>query len=226
MKKLFYTLIILPLIFTACNVRPDAYFEADSYIVNTVEEVWFTNMTYNAVEYEWDFDDGTFSDAVNPIHTFNASGEYEVVLTAFNRNGNTDQHSEIITVLSPTQLLIQVRDIDFPADGSADARVRLYPTLTDWDYETNLVAQGYTDSNGNIIFENLDPFVYYVDVFEANFDNWALGAADASYIRTPQVVENSITTFTAWVEYVAKGKAEGTKRDRAAIIAGTERKKE
>ncbi len=69
-----------------------------------------------------------------------------------------------------------------------------------------------------------------VDVFEQEFDNWALGAADAAYIRTPQLVENSITTFTAWVEYVAgKSKAvDGTsiKRNRAEIISNTVRKKE
>ena len=80
--------------------------------------------------------------------------------------------------------------------------------------------------NGNIIFEGLDPYVYYVDVFEENFDNWALGAADAAYIRTPQLVENSVTTFTAWVEYVAGMKAEGKKRNRAEVISAIERKKE
>ena len=226
MKKIYLLLAIIPLVFTACDIRPDAFFYVDNNVVYTGEEVWFTNETYNAVEYEWDFDDGTYSSAVNPIHTFNASGEYEVILTAFNRKGTTDQYSEIITVIAPTQLLVQVRDIDYPADGIANARVRLYPTLTDWDYESNLVAQGYTDSNGNIIFEGLDPYVYYVDVFEDEFDNWGLGAADAAYIRTPQLVENSITTFTAYVEYVAGGKAEGEKRDRKEIISSIERKKE
>ena len=226
MKKIYLLLAIIPLVFTSCDIRPDAFFYVDNNVVYTGEEVWFTNETYNAVEYEWDFDDGTYSSAVNPIHTFNATGEYEVILTAFNRKGTTDQYSEIITVIAPTQLLVQVRDIDYPADGIANARVRLYPTLTDWDYESNLVAQGYTDSNGNIIFEGLDPYVYYVDVFENEFDNWALGAADAAYIRTPQLVENSITTFTAYVEYVAGGKAVGEKRDRKEIISSIERKKE
>ena len=226
MKKIFYILLVLPFIFNACEVSPEAFFYVDDNIVYTGEEVWFTNDSYNAVDYEWDFDDGTASNAINPIHIFNASGEYEVLLTAFSRNGNTDQYVQTITVVSQTQLLIQVRDIDYPDDGISDARVRLYPTLTHWDNETSLVAQGYTDSNGNIIFEGLGPYVYYVDVFENDFDNWGLGAADASYIRTPQVVENSITTFTAYVEFVSKGKAVGETRNRAEIIAKTVRKKE
>lgn len=82
MKKIIYILAAFAFILSACEVRPDAYFLVDNDLVDVGEEVWFTNDTYNAVEYEWDFDDGTYSGAVNPIHTFNGSGEYEVILTA------------------------------------------------------------------------------------------------------------------------------------------------
>ena len=47
---------------------------------NTVN---FTNNSTNATSYIWDLGDGTFSSDVNPVHTYTASGNYLVKLTAF-----------------------------------------------------------------------------------------------------------------------------------------------
>jgi len=45
--------------------------------------VHFTNSSLLATHYEWNFDDGTVSTLVNPIHQFTASGVYQVRLVAF-----------------------------------------------------------------------------------------------------------------------------------------------
>ncbi len=49
--------------------------------------VTFTNNSTNATSFEWDFGDGESSTEENPVHTYAASGEYEVTLTATNDCG-------------------------------------------------------------------------------------------------------------------------------------------
>jgi PKD repeat protein len=47
-------------------------------------EVQFINNSTLATDYLWDFGDGTTSAEANPLHTFDAAGNYEVTLTASN----------------------------------------------------------------------------------------------------------------------------------------------
>ncbi|MEL6654786.1 MAG: PKD domain-containing protein, partial [Bacteroidota bacterium] len=42
----------------------------------------FTNSSLNAVDYLWDFGDGTVSNAANPSHTYTAPGDYTITLVA------------------------------------------------------------------------------------------------------------------------------------------------
>ncbi len=50
--------------------------------------------------WSWDFGDGETSDEQNPVHTFGASGNYTVTLTAGNSYGtNTEEKSSYISVL-------------------------------------------------------------------------------------------------------------------------------
>ncbi len=209
MKKLLYTLLILiPFGFTACTLTPVAEFYVDDTEVYIGEEVWFTNDSYNAVEYDWDFGDGTWTDVENPVHTFNASGTYEVVLTAYNRNGRADEAAITISVLTPTILEIEVLEWndEYPVSG---ATVTLFNTLNDWyDFTNAIVPTGLTNRNGKVVFYGLGEFVYYVDVTEANHDNLDFyGFENNNYLRTQQLVPNEINQFIAWVDYV------GTKGD-------------
>ncbi len=50
------------------------------------------------IGYEWDFDDGNTSTALNPTHTFNNPGAYQVSLTIVNTEGLRDTATLIITV--------------------------------------------------------------------------------------------------------------------------------
>ncbi|MEA1887118.1 MAG: PKD domain-containing protein [Bacteroidota bacterium] len=222
MKKVFLIIFIIPVILSSCEIFPEAYFFTDKVQVYIGEEIYFTNESYNAVDYEWDFGDGTFSNAVHPIHSYSASGTYEVMLTAYSKTGASDRAYQTITVVSPTILEVEVLEWndEYPVAG---ANVRLYPTLDDWDNETNMVDGGNTNVNGKVIFYNLGPFVYYVDVWEDHHNNWDLrGYMDDIYIRTDQLVPNEVNTFIAWVDYV--GKKGGTKRDRTMVVRKIDRK--
>ena len=51
-----------------------------------------------------------FSNDSNPVHTFTATGIFEVTLTVTSKGGHTDTSSKIITVVIPTLLEIEVRE--------------------------------------------------------------------------------------------------------------------
>lgn len=65
----------------------------------------FTNNSYDATSYLWDFGDGTTSSEKNPIHKYSGKGVYKVVLTA-KGNGKTDTYTKNITVVAPTKCYI------------------------------------------------------------------------------------------------------------------------
>lgn len=222
MRKILYISFIFSVILSSCEIYPDAFFTVDKVQAYIGEEIFFTNDSYNSVEYEWDFGDGYISSAVNPVHSYFASGTYEVMLTAYSKTGASDKAYQTITVTSPTILQIEVLEWNdsYPVEG---ANVRLYPSLTAWDREEDMVAEGNTNSNGKVIFYGLGPYVYYVDVWEEFHNNWDLrGYMDDIYIRTDQLVANEINTFIAWVDYTGgKGMAE---RDRSLVIRKLERK--
>ena len=222
MRKYIYILFILPAIVASCKVNPDAAFFVDKVDAYVGEEIFFTNDSYNAVEYEWDFDDGTYSTGVDVSHRFLATGTYNVELTAFSRTGEADRAYQTIDVYTPTTLVIEVLEWEYEY-AVANANVRLYPTLDDWDAESNMVIEANTNSNGLVTFIDLGPFVYYVDVWEAEHNNWDLrGYQNDDYIRIPQLVPNEINTYIAWVDYV--GTKGGDVRDRSMVIKKIERK--
>lgn len=77
------------------------YIQNDPYVTT----VQFTNTSQNAIEYSWDFGDGTilpfFVNAENPSHTYNSAGTYQVCLTAKPFFGLNDQTCYDVTVICP-----------------------------------------------------------------------------------------------------------------------------
>lgn len=225
MKKYFYIIFILPVILASCEVIPDARFTVDTVEAYVGEEVYFTNQSYNAVNFEWDFGDGTWTNVTNPVHTFNSTGNFEVVLTAESKSGNISRAYKTITILAPTMLEVEV--MEWRDDDQVvliqNANVRLYGSLYDWDNEENLIIEGNTDQYGKVLFTGLQQAVYYIDVWEPNFNNWDLRGYENDYwITTDQLLPNQVNRFIAYVDYVGtKGPSE---RDRSYIIKKTDRK--
>jgi len=208
---------------SSCELQPEAYFFSDKIRAEIGEEVVFFNGSSNATDYEWDFGDGTWSDAYEPIHSFNASGVFTVVLSAYSRNGLVDRSYLDIEVLSPTMLEVEVLEYydQYPVSG---ASVILYPTETDWDNETNAIVEGFTNASGKVVFTNLQSRTYYVDVWHSSHNNYTLRNEDVWFIRTDQLEKNQLNTFTAWVDYTGtKGTVE---RDRKQLLIMKERSAE
>ena len=212
MKRVIYILMVLPLILFSCEKTPVASFSTDDSVVEVGQVVFFSNSSHNGDSYEWDFGDGFISEERNPSHIFNSTGSFEVVLTVFGQSGQSDEASLTIDVLVPTLLEIEVREY-FSEDLIPDASIILYSSLPDWDAQTNSVVEGFTDVDGIAVFSNLDPFVFYVDVWEATHDNYALRNEDVGFIRTPEILPNKINRFIAWVDIAdhSSGFARGTR---------------
>ena len=96
-----------------------------------------------------------------------------MILSAYSKSGNVDRAYADIEVLSPTMLEVEVLEWydEYPVQG---ASVILYPTETDWDNETNAIVEGFTNSSGKVIFTNLGPYVYYIDVWHETHNNYTL----------------------------------------------------
>jgi hypothetical protein len=127
-----------------------------------------------------------------------------------------------IEVLIPTLLEVEVLEY-YDKYPVGNASVILYPTLSDWDNETNSISEGFTDGTGKVVFSDLDNFVYYVDVWEADHNNYTLRDEDVGFIRTDQIRPHEINRFIAYVDFVSGGKGDGT-RDRTLKIKRLERK--
>ena len=222
MKRFYIVLLVALIVFTSCEKKPVASFFSSEIDVYVNEDVFFTNTSIDAKYFEWDFGDGTYSNATNPVHKWQASGIYTVVLTA-SSNKYTDKAYQDISVTFPTTLEIEVLEYyeEYPVEN---ASVILYPTYDDWLDETNMLVEGFTNANGKVVFSNLEPKRYYVDVWEANHDNYTLAEEDVGFIETDILVEGEINRFIAWVDYYDSLKSKTLKRDRSLRMEPKDRK--
>lgn len=208
--KYIFVVLLIPLL-TGCVRIPYADFVASAINVNVGEVIYFTNQSHNAESFDWDFGDGYYASNFNVSHAYDTPGHYNVILTAQSRDNRTDVYSISINVYD-AQLNVQV--VEYYSNYVVpDASVRLYPTVTDWENETNMIVEGFTDSNGEVTFAGLIPGrKYYVDVWEANHDNYTLASEDVSYIETQSLLSNQMNYFTALVDYYPPAKKSSVTR--------------
>lgn len=55
----------------------------------------FSNLSYDATSYHWDFGDGQTSSEANPVHTYTSSGVFTVVLTGTKGSGSQSFSKEV-----------------------------------------------------------------------------------------------------------------------------------
>jgi hypothetical protein len=201
MKRIIPFLPALLIFFMSCEKDPYADFIVSSQRVEVFETVDFTiTSSYKADRFEWDFGDNTWSEGPYTSHYYTQAGNYVVRMKAFHGLRVVDQVTVTIEVMT-TALTVIVEEY-YDHYRIADASVILYPTMDDWDFQTNAVVEGYTDANGIVRFENLNPVIYFLDVWHANFNNYNLAQEDVNWIMTDPLIRDGDTEFIAYVDYV------------------------
>lgn len=223
MKKIYFLTLLVPIILFSCEHTPEAYFSVDKVSPEVGQEVFFTNESHHAVDFEWDFGDGFISNKANPVHTFTGTGTFEVTLTVYSKSGLSDKASITIDVVIPTLLEIEVVEYydEYIVPG---ASVILYQTLPDWENEKNKTSEGYTDARGFVVFSHLGAYIHYVDVWEKEHNNYKLKDEDINFIRTSEIIPNRINRFTAWVDYTGTGKGARSLDKKTIIVNEIQRK--
>jgi len=214
MKKFIIFLITVPFVLNSCYRDPYADFFVSRNVVDIGETVFFTNNSMDADHFEWDFGDGTRAYTFDANHIYTYDGTFTVSLFAFSGNRMVDKAVTTITVLFPTTLEVTVLEY-YDEYEVVDASVILYNTYDDWLDEYNPLVEGFTNQFGWTSFSNLRAQRYYVDVWEANHDNYILADEDVGWIETHVLVPNDINYFIAYVDYYVDEKKSEMSRDRS-----------
>jgi gliding motility-associated-like protein len=83
---------------------PDASFSANPTNANVFENINFTDLTqsdFPISTWNWNFNDGNFSQDQNPTHNFAEGGDYEVVLVVEDSNGCIDTAQNVVNIYLP-----------------------------------------------------------------------------------------------------------------------------
>lgn len=220
MKRTIFFSLLISAFLISCEKTPVAQFHTDTVTPEVGHTVLFNNDSQNATKFEWDFGDGFTSNQANPEHIYTGTGPVQVTLKVVSKSGLSDQATISMDVKIPTLLEVEVREYnqDYIVPN---ADVWLYTSIIDWDqHNNNFVSVGRTDANGIVVFSGLDPFVYYVDVYEKNHDNYTLRSElnGINFVRTAEILPNGINRFTAWVDYYASKGSPAERGARSLIV--------
>ncbi|MBY0476751.1 MAG: PKD domain-containing protein [Chitinophagaceae bacterium] len=96
----------IQLIFTpACELLQSKFeWIRDTTVPNRIKFInqSLPNIAGTTLLYKWNFGDGTFSSEKNPIHTYNAPGQYNVCLTIRYANANCEKTFCMVVTVPPT----------------------------------------------------------------------------------------------------------------------------
>lgn len=232
MKHLLIILTALSLIAAGCQKDPIASALVGPNPAYVGDVITFESRSTNTDYVEWEMGDGFTYSEPYVEHYYDDPGVYDVKLKAFGTKGGVNVAVIPVEVIGAT-LTIDVRvwteDWDTPDYNGyyvPGARVRLYPTAADWDAETNLIEELYTDSNGRCVFSNLSYKEYYADIWEAYHDNYTLRDEDIYWVTSPFM--NNDYIWEAPVDYYPGGKkstatGDRSERTRETVSSGQKR---
>ncbi len=127
------------------RIPPVANFTVDKITGKEPLSVQFTDLSINALIWSWDFGDGIYSSLIDPVHTYDEPGVYNVSLTVTNDDGyDTLTYTEYITVIA-----LEPPVAAFIADVTSGER----PLIVRFtDQSTNATSWKW-DVNGDGIFD-------------------------------------------------------------------------
>lgn len=200
LHKSFSFLLSLTLIFiiSSCNKVPETDF---NYSPTDNPEaglpIVFENTTVDGSSFSWTFGEGGFSSAENPTYIYNAAGTYDVKLIATNDAGEQSKVKSI-TITEPTNMGFYT----FDSTGTillVGADVLLYENRADWEIIGEPMLSQLTDTEGKVLFTNLEAKVYYIWVLKEESDGiWAFGG----YANEP-ITQNETSIYNIYCVWFA-----------------------
>ncbi len=131
-------------------------------------DVTFTNMSTNAIAFQWIFGDGNTSSAENPMHTYAASGSYQVVLQSTNPCGTVADTQTVVINLEPVASFTTAGGTADCADLTVDYLDTSLgnPTSWNWTFPGGNPATS-TDQNPSVTYSNRGNFDVSLEVTNA-----------------------------------------------------------
>jgi len=143
--------------------------------------------TVDALNYNWDFGDGSTGTGINPSHSYPNEGTYQIKLVAETQFGCVDSASSSVLVPYPPNAFFTFN----PKEGCAPLDVSFYPILPpDWTGLRYMWIFG----NGDTTFSPIPPdFIRY---------NAAADGSDTSYIVEFYVFSHTCQNFGKFIDTV------------------------
>ncbi|MBS1494850.1 MAG: T9SS type A sorting domain-containing protein [Bacteroidetes bacterium] len=152
--------------------------------------IQFSDDSYQASSWSWDFGDGGTSSAQNPVHSYSLPGTYTISLTI---NGNlTATKTNYITVLPKKGTPFVTTDTSWT--GSFDRNPTDFANETEsgtaWERGNSVIANKNGTHSGS--------FAWVTGLNEANYSNGSV-----SYLYTPEfnMLGGGTYTFKFWAKF-------------------------
>jgi PKD repeat protein len=166
-KNVFFKitlLVSLILLSVGCSKEASAPIFDFSYAVKGLT-VQFSTTSIDATSFKWDFGDGTNSTDKNPIHTYLATNNYFVSLTA-SGPGGTSTISDSVEVIKPEPIIIDGSFGDWDSIPAANLAIATLPANA--PYTALQILKVYADKNYIYLYmkfdsTNMDPVDIYLD---------------------------------------------------------------
>ncbi len=75
------------------------------------------------------------------------------------------------TIIIDNMPMLEIRVLDSNGLSVSNARVMLYTSETDWLEQTNEIMIDYTNSQGFVLFEDLEMNIYYIYAYKGELSN-------------------------------------------------------
>lgn len=157
------------------NVRsvPSSGFTFSPAVPQENTPITYTNTSLNAERYVWYFGDGDTSVLTNPVHQFNANGDFNTCLVAYNQYGCADTTCQLVSaIVSP---VVGVANAFSPnGDGTNDKvfvrgyaigkiQFRIYNRWGQLVFESADQNQGW-DGKYKGVLQPMDTYAYTLEV--------------------------------------------------------------
>src|SRR3954471_15848382 len=138
-----------------------------SFIIGTHDALVLTSQSTNADSITWNFGNGKKSNSKNTLLTYDSAGNYNVILTAYNKNGTQSLASKKVTVMERVLKGISINNLDLNKFSPGQNGLPIFTKLNLWlEIKFSQSSTDATTSNGDI----LAPVVFKSPVF-SNIDS-------------------------------------------------------